>query len=250
MDDVRFRLQLAADANEFRAHDDRPEALEHPRPDNDVGDALLVLQRQEDRIALARPLPHQNQPGHRNAPAIRHRGQTRIRRDADAIEPLAQEGHRMRLQRKAERAVVVDDMLAERHARQLRLRLIVAQARLRLVEQRQPFGGTLAVERPHRPQALRAGRGRASGRRRPRPAVRSRRHRARSAARHRAPNHSPRRAARRMLPCASFGQSLDLAKAKPDGVAGPDDAAHFGMAFGRCGAGRRRASSSVQSQSE
>ena len=62
----------------------------------------------------------------------------------------------MRLQRQAERAVVVDDMLAERHGRQLRLRLVVAQADRRLVEQRQSLGGTLAVQRAHRPKRLAA----------------------------------------------------------------------------------------------
>ena len=71
---------------------------------------------------IALPLPGRCRT--RTSPAtetrlpVRHRGQPRIGRDADAIEPLAQERHGMRLQRKAERAVIVDDMLAERHDRQ------------------------------------------------------------------------------------------------------------------------------------
>ena len=52
----------------------------------------------------------------------------------------------MRLQGKAEGAVVMNDMLAERHDGQLRFRLVVTQADVRLIEQRQFFGGAFAVE--------------------------------------------------------------------------------------------------------
>ena len=219
-------LQLAGDADEFRTHDDRPEPLEISLPDDDVGDGLLVLQRQEDRISLAWPLPHQNQPGHRNAPAVRAPMSAGIRRDAGPVEPLAQEGDRMRLQRKAERAVVVDDMLAERH----------------------------------RPAALFPARCRAGGFRADRTAAAFRRRFCRRA---RAPPIAPSRRSRPSERKASasasfsisstsrpersqtsrtesiavaapgdecfhalFRQALDLAKAEPDGMAGLDDVAH------------------------
>ena len=48
----------------------------------------------------------------------------------------------------------MDDMLAERHAGKPGLRLVVAQADLGPIEQRQPLGGTFAVERAHGPQSF------------------------------------------------------------------------------------------------
>ena len=58
----------------------------------------------------------------------------------------------MRLQRQAERAVIVDDMLAERHDRQAGFRLLSRDGSFGPVEQRQPLGSTCAVQRAHSPE--------------------------------------------------------------------------------------------------
>ena len=112
---------------------------------------MLVLQREEDRIALARPLADKHQPGDGDAPPVGHVAEPGVGCDTGAVEVMPEEGHRMRLQRHAQRAVVVDDMLAKRHARQLRLGLVVDQLGIWTVKQRQHFGSTPAVECPYCP---------------------------------------------------------------------------------------------------
>ena len=57
VDDAALVLHPAGDGDEAGAEHDRPEALEHLRPDDDVGDVGLVLDRHEDDAARrARPL--------------------------------------------------------------------------------------------------------------------------------------------------------------------------------------------------
>ena len=58
----------------------------------------------------------------------------------------------MRLQRQAERAVIMQDMLAERHDGELCFRLQIPQPDVCPIEQRQCLGGAPAVKRPDRPE--------------------------------------------------------------------------------------------------
>ena len=62
MDDAGLVLQLAGHRDEARADDDRAQPLERLRPDDDVGDARLVLERHEDdALGGARALAHQHE---------------------------------------------------------------------------------------------------------------------------------------------------------------------------------------------
>src|SRR3546814_1540594 len=76
-----------------------------------------LLQRREDDAAVARALAHQHQPRHPHQDAgLQH---LELHRLDDALpgEALAQEGKRVRLQRKTQRPVVLDHMLAQVHLR-------------------------------------------------------------------------------------------------------------------------------------
>src|SRR5690606_15783171 len=129
----------------------------------------------------------------------------------------------------AERAIIVDDVLARRHDRQLRSRLIVREADAGPVEQRHGLGGGFPIERTDLPEsgaAVEADRAEGVGlgelfdlvdvEAGAQPDV-----------------------AHGFVAVAAPGdehfhtvlrQALYLTEAEADGVIGPDDAAHFGMA--------------------
>ena len=68
VDDAGLVLQLAGRGDEARADDDRAQALEGLRPNDEIGDARLVLQRHEDHpLGGAGALAHQHQAGDRDA---------------------------------------------------------------------------------------------------------------------------------------------------------------------------------------
>ena len=118
MDDARFRLHDAADRDIARAQHDRAHALEHFRPDDDVGDRAFVLDGHEHHaLGRARPLPAGDQAGNRHAGVVGHAAQRLVAQDAAGVEIGAQELRRMRAQRQAQEAVVVDHFLAQRHGR-------------------------------------------------------------------------------------------------------------------------------------
>ena len=74
MDDPGLGLQVARHRQEARADHDRPQPLEHLWPDDDVGDARLVLQRHEDDARRRpRPLTHEHEAGHGDASERRSR---------------------------------------------------------------------------------------------------------------------------------------------------------------------------------
>jgi hypothetical protein len=47
MDRLAFALDLAIDAEQPRAHNEAPIFFEHSRPDDQIGDARLVVDRDE-----------------------------------------------------------------------------------------------------------------------------------------------------------------------------------------------------------
>src|SRR4029079_10747079 len=64
MDDDPLALQPAGAGDEAGAEDDAAEALEDGGPDDQGGDAQLVLDRHEDDAARRpRPLPDEDEPG-------------------------------------------------------------------------------------------------------------------------------------------------------------------------------------------
>ena len=64
MDDALLRLQLSEHPEQPRAEHDSAEALEDLRPDDDVGDARLVLERGEDHARCgARALADKDEAG-------------------------------------------------------------------------------------------------------------------------------------------------------------------------------------------
>ena len=133
------RLDDAVHRHQPRAHHDLALPVEDVGPDDEVGDPGLVLDGDEHHaLGAARPLADQHQPGDRQPFAV-----------ADGVELLggdellprimfAQEAHRVRFQAEADGLVIVHDMLAERHRRELRrLGFRALVARLGIGEQRQ-----------------------------------------------------------------------------------------------------------------
>ena len=72
VDDEALALDLPAHLEKLRGHDDAAVPLEDLRPDHNVDDAGLVLEREEDHaLGGAGPLAHQHQTGNGDAPARR-----------------------------------------------------------------------------------------------------------------------------------------------------------------------------------
>src|SRR5688572_14245056 len=63
VDHLPFPLEPAPDPDHRRGQDDPAIAVEQPLPDDRVGDPAFVLESHEGDIALARPLPDQDDPG-------------------------------------------------------------------------------------------------------------------------------------------------------------------------------------------
>jgi hypothetical protein len=93
----------AATHAEFRAAlKGAPEFLEHLRPDDQIADSRLVLERNEhDAVRRARHLAHKQKPRHRDAPAGCRALQTGPGCEALGCEIAAQECERMRAEREA-----------------------------------------------------------------------------------------------------------------------------------------------------
>src|SRR3546814_15250166 len=71
MDDLTFALDLAINAEQPRTHDDAAVFLEHSRPDDQIGDACLVLDGDEhDAFRRSRPLTDEDEPGEPDIAAI------------------------------------------------------------------------------------------------------------------------------------------------------------------------------------
>src|SRR5712691_7691848 len=93
----------------------------------------LAIPVSSSRVTKTTPraLPDQHEPGDREAPPDRHRGEVGGGDEAFPRQFGAQKGERVALYREARRRVILDDMLAQWHLRQQRRRAGFAQGRLK-----------------------------------------------------------------------------------------------------------------------
>jgi hypothetical protein len=153
MHDAALVLDAPLDRAKPRGQHLRAETLEHRRPDDDVGDVRLILQRHEDDAGRSvRALADKNEARRQDASAVAYRRQPVRLDDAARGKLVAKESGRMRLQGKPERPVILDHMLAEAQRRKIDVRL--AARHRRALEQRQILLAADAAERPRRPQGL------------------------------------------------------------------------------------------------
>src|SRR5205085_7648774 len=111
MDDAFLALQFAGAAQESGAERGAAKAFEDGGPDDQVGDAGLVLDGDEDdAVGAARTLPDQHDPRDREAPINRQMGELSSGNQALASEFAAQKGERVALQGEAEARIILDDM--------------------------------------------------------------------------------------------------------------------------------------------
>ena len=116
MDHLALALDAPAHRQHARGHDDAAVLLEDLRPDHEVGDAGLVLQRDEQHaLGRAGPLADQHDAGGLQPAAVAGAHGLGTGDDPPAPQVLAQEGDRMLPQRQAEMAVVRDDLAAGGH---------------------------------------------------------------------------------------------------------------------------------------
>ena len=95
VDDVAFLLDLTDDTDHRRRQDDAPELLVEALPDDDVGDAALVLDRDEGDIAGAGPLADEDDAGEADPAAVPDPLQRRAGDRAALLELRPDEGERM-----------------------------------------------------------------------------------------------------------------------------------------------------------
>ncbi len=121
VDDADSDCTTAGDRDIARAQHHRAHALEHLRPDDDIGDRAFVLDGHEHHaLGRARPLPAGDQAGNAHALAGGDASATpRCARCSARGKIGAQELRRMRAQRQPQEAVVVDHFLAQRHGGQM-----------------------------------------------------------------------------------------------------------------------------------
>src|SRR5579883_2052416 len=150
MDHFALALDAPLAENQLAAHDDAAETLEHVAPEDEIGDASLIFERQEDHaLGAVRHLAHQNEPSHPHPPARRSRQEPTIGDRAPAVELVPQQGDRVTFERQAERAIILDDMLAQPHGRENDGRLVSRHA-IERREERQFF----PMQPLHRPERL------------------------------------------------------------------------------------------------
>ena len=125
------------------------QGLELPSPEHAIHDAGVILQRDEDRIALAGALAHQHQPGHAGEAPLGARGDFRRRAGTLSRKERAQQRHGMAFEREPQGLVIGGDMLAERHLRQVGIRLLAQFLRGHGSEERQRV---IIGQAPHRPE--------------------------------------------------------------------------------------------------
>ena len=77
----RAPLHLSVHLHQPGRHDGAPLRLKSAGPEDDIGNTRFIFQRDENRLAIAGPLPDENQPRHRHALARRDRCQIRARQD-------------------------------------------------------------------------------------------------------------------------------------------------------------------------
>ena len=123
VDHAGLLLQLPGDGDVTCAQNGHSEPLECLRPDDDVGHCGLVFDcHEDDAVRRARSLANGDEPGDGDAFTRAPRAQLVIANDAAGDEVAAQEGCGMRAQRQFEEAVVVHDLLAQPHKREIYIR--------------------------------------------------------------------------------------------------------------------------------
>src|SRR5947208_7260193 len=121
MDDAFLTLQAAAAIEESRTKRGAAEAFERIGPDNQIGDAGLVLERDKDNaVGAARALADQDEPGNRNTAVaslmlIWQGHEVGGHDEAFLLQFGAEKSERVALYRQPQGRVILDDMLAERH---------------------------------------------------------------------------------------------------------------------------------------
>ena len=109
-------LDAAPDPDEPGAHHHPAVLLQHLRPDDDIGDAGLVLDgHEDDALGGARALAHQHHAARRHEPAVAHGTDLLAGRRAALAAERAQELHGMAFERQAQGLIVVHHMLRHRH---------------------------------------------------------------------------------------------------------------------------------------
>ena len=114
-------LHGAAHRQEARRHHRAAVLREDFRPDDDVGDVGLVLERHEDdAVGGARLLADEHEPGDGDHLVLAQAfvAQLRIAPRAKAREAVAEEADGVRLERQAGRQIILRHVLAECHRRQ------------------------------------------------------------------------------------------------------------------------------------
>ena len=110
------RLNAAFYVNDPGSHDDGPEAFHDPRPDNKVGYAGFVFQRDEDDAACcARALADENDAGCLDAPAVGLTCRVSCGQYTAFLMQAPQEVHGMVLQGKTGRLIVLENMFRGRN---------------------------------------------------------------------------------------------------------------------------------------
>src|SRR5437763_12155745 len=116
MDDAFLALQPAAAIEQGGAERGAAEAFEDRRPDDQVGDAGLVLDGdKDDAIGAARALTDQDETGDRESAPDRQDGEVAGTGEAFLRQLGTQKGERVTLYRQPQGRVILDDMLAQRH---------------------------------------------------------------------------------------------------------------------------------------
>jgi hypothetical protein len=108
-------LDDAAHFHQARCHDGGAIFLEVGGPEQHVGDASFILQRHEDRLALAGALANQDDAGHARGAPIGQIGKGGGAENAFRLEERAQEGHWIRLQGQTRHLVIGGNLFGQRH---------------------------------------------------------------------------------------------------------------------------------------
>src|SRR5258708_23626663 len=125
MDDVAHTLAAAVRGHHAGRENDPPLLLEDGRPDNEIGDAALILEGGEyHALGGSVQLAHQYDAGGLRPAAISRLHRLSAGDDALPAQVFAQEGDGMMPQRQPDMAVILDNLAAGRHRPQFNNRLV------------------------------------------------------------------------------------------------------------------------------
>ena len=125
MHHLPFPLNPPADRKQAGGQHGAAVLLEDLRPDDEIGDAALILDRDEHHaFGRSRHLPHQDEAGGFEPAAVARRHRLGAGDDPPACEVSAQERQRMGAERQADMAVVLDNIAAGLHGAQRDGRLV------------------------------------------------------------------------------------------------------------------------------